>query len=227
MLLICLLLGGKFSRRLHSFAGLWPSQVLLGRSARLDIPMEVVWKLLAYANGVEEDVEEPADNAPAKPNWSSGLCSCFTDLRSCAAGFCCLPIVVGQLTARLVTKRKNACRIVTVLMAVGIPILIIDKLNYKSEKALAKAGLDANPTWVVLIDWAATVLLFMFLYLMWKIRAVIRKRDGMNQAGAFDCCFSIPCPCCTLTQTMRHEKLMGAQYKLVSEDGVTDMASMV
>ena len=46
----------------------------------------------------------PTADRTAVP-WSSGLCSCLDDLTSCMCGFCCWPIIAGQLSQKILRSR--------------------------------------------------------------------------------------------------------------------------
>lgn len=57
---------------------------------------------------------------PGPGGFNSGLCDCCSDCCSCWATMCCWPIVIGQMSYRLLWNKKGICLVIASLLWVSI-----------------------------------------------------------------------------------------------------------
>ena len=100
------------------------------------------WRKDGGSSSFFESDDEPELKPAGSGAWSSGLCACFSDIRTClAVTFCCFPCTFGQLYQRT-TQQPGSCA------AVGSSIIIL----YWFALALsAAAAMSTYLGWNVLV----------------------------------------------------------------------------
>ena len=150
--------------------------------------------------------------------WKTGLCSCFDDCCSCCAVLWCFFIPVAQLWERLKGPKGACVKISAVLLLVQIVLVIWSQMNAKAyqeeindeaykigstygmSSAEYKAFLSslfsrwfASNCWNLLLSLVISIVL---VCMVTKVRAAIRKRDNISEAGCRgceDCCCAYWC----------------------------------
>ena len=101
------------------------------------------WRKDGGSSSFFEPGDEPELLKPTGTGaWSSGLCACFSDIRTClAVTFCCFPCTFGQLYQRT-TQQPGSCK------AVGSSFII---LYWFALTLSAAAAMSTYLGWNILV----------------------------------------------------------------------------
>jgi len=181
--------------------------------------------------------------------WKTDLCSCFEDCCSCCAVLWCGYYTVAQLWERLKGPKGACVKISAVLLPTQIVLVVWSQMNAKAyqeeiyeegykigsrystaEAALSSAEYKAFQSslfsrwfdvncWHLLLTFVIGII---FVCMVAKLRAAIRKRDNISETqcrGCEDCCCAYWCMPFTVCQLMRHEGLKYGKYQLCAPTG--------
>ena len=158
-----------------------------------------------------EPVLASGDEAPQR--WSSGICDCMHDWRTCLSVLCCIPATTAQLASRLLPGARGLCAILTLVLwscvlASAVPQESLEDLPHEYKRFLVQAAVGG-----VLLTGVLTL----------AARRAVRRHDGIVECSScplcLDCVCASCCTGCTQCMLLRHEGLGDGAYQLFSSTG--------
>ena len=173
-------------------------------------------------------------------SFTSGLCDCCNDGKTCLAVWCCSPITTAQLW-QYTFGQPGSCLVMSVILCALVGIGQI--LNFQIQNAfLETCGLSpamddssyytyslcaqqVEPALSQIASYTSAVLFAAVFFFTCQVRGAIRKRDQIpgsccGGGGCEDCCYSWFCSCCTQAQIMRHVGMKADNYNLCAPGGM-------
>ena len=172
--------------------------------------------------------------------FTSGLCDCCNDGKTCLAVWCCSPITTAQLW-QYTFGQPGSCLVISVILFALVGVGQI--LNFQIQNAILKTcGLSpamddpgyytfslcaqqVEPALSQIASYTSAVLFAAVFFFTCQVRGAIRKRDQIpgsccGGGGCEDCCYSWFCSCCTQAQIMRHVGMKADNYNLCAPGGM-------
>ena len=173
-------------------------------------------------------------------SFTSGLCDCCNDGKTCLAVWCCSPITTAQLW-QYTFGQPGSCLVISVILFALVGVGQI--LNFQIQNAILETcGLSpamddpgyytfslcaqqVEPALSQIASYTSAVLFAAVFFMTCQVRGAIRKRDqipgsGCGGGGCEDCCYSWFCSCCTQAQIMRHVGMKADNYNLCAPGGM-------
>ncbi|GAB5037672.1 plac8 family protein [Nannochloropsis oceanica] len=131
----------------------------------------------------------PSPKSPPRGRWKDGFCDWHKDcLHSCLLGSLLNCVLLGQ-----VAQRMKFCMRFKEVTLVSLGLWTLSCVLYVAlPKNVGPGGL-ANVAYSLF-----------FLLVLCQLRGMVRSRDAIPGDRFWDCCASLWCSCCTLTQMARH-----------------------
>jgi Cys-rich protein (TIGR01571 family) len=159
--------------------------------ANLAMPPPVAVPVMG-ANGAYGSQQQPTMAMPVGPagvsprQFSTEICSCFSDIESCLLSWCCPCVLLGR--GYHAADESKSCVLYGSLYAACM---------------LAGAGAGALGGAGILVFLFAR---FLMTLLGYKERQLIRRVWGIHGSAAEDFCFHVLCSCCAFAQEAIHIK---------------------
>ena len=177
-------------------------------------------------------------------SFTSGLCDCCNDGKTCLAVWCCAPITTAQLW-QYTFGQPGSCLVISVVLfaLVGVGQLLNLKIQGEVLEACGPAprytpetrdayhyytfvcAPNVEPALSQIASYTSAVLFAAVFFFTCQVRGAIRKRDQIpgsccGGGGCEDCCYSWFCSCCTQAQIMRHVGMKADNYNLCAPGGM-------
>ena len=173
-------------------------------------------------------------------SFTSGLCDCCNDGKTCLAVWCCSPITTAQLW-QYTFGQPGSCLVISVILFALVGVGQI--LNFQIQNAILETcGLSpamddpgyytfslcaqqVEPALSQIASYTSAVLFAAVFFFTCQVRGAIRKRDQIpgsccGGGSCEDCCYSWFCSCCTQAQIMRHVGMKADNYNLCAPGGM-------
>ena len=173
-------------------------------------------------------------------SFTSGLCDCCNDGKTCLAVWCCSPITTAQLW-QYTFGQPGSCLVISVILFALVGVGQI--LNFQIQNAILETcGLSpamddsryytyslcaqqVEPALSQIASYTSAVLFAAVFFMTCQIRGAIRRRDNIPGACCGggcceDCLCSWFCACCTQSQLMRHVGMKGDRYNVCAPGGI-------